>query len=40
MQNILPVLCFIAGFALAWLVLRWRKQEAEAAFSPLFSRGC
>jgi DNA recombination protein RmuC len=32
MQNILPVLCFIAGFALAWAVLRWRKQEAEAAF--------
>jgi cytochrome c-type biogenesis protein CcmH/NrfF len=29
MQNILPVLCFIAGFALAWLVLRWRRQETE-----------
>jgi len=35
MQNILPVLCFIAGFALAWLVLRWRKQETEAAFQSL-----
>jgi DNA recombination protein RmuC len=35
MQNILPVLCFIAGFALAWLVLRWRKQETEAAFKAL-----
>jgi len=35
MQNILPVLCFIAGFALAWLVLRWRKQETESAFRAL-----
>ena len=35
MQNILPVLCFIAGFALAWLVLRWRKQETAAAFQAL-----
>jgi DNA recombination protein RmuC len=35
MQNILPVLCFIAGFALAWLVLRWRKQETESAFKAL-----
>jgi DNA recombination protein RmuC len=35
MQNILPVLCFIAGFALAWLVLRWRKQETETAFRAL-----
>jgi DNA recombination protein RmuC len=32
MQNVLPVLCFIGGFALAWLVLRWRKQETEMAF--------
>jgi DNA recombination protein RmuC len=31
MQNILPVLCFIAGFGLAWLVLRRRAQEVEAA---------
>ncbi|SPF43381.1 conserved exported hypothetical protein [Candidatus Sulfopaludibacter sp. SbA4] len=37
MQNILPVICFIAGFALAWLVLRWRKQETEAAFQALSS---
>ncbi len=28
MQNILPVLCFIAGFALAWLVLRRRGPDA------------
>jgi DNA recombination protein RmuC len=37
MQSILPVLCFIAGFALAWLVLRWRKQETESAFKALSS---
>jgi DNA recombination protein RmuC len=35
MQNTLPVLCFIAGFALAWLVLRWRKHETESAFKAL-----
>jgi DNA recombination protein RmuC len=35
MQSILPVLCFIAGFALAWLVLRWRRQETESAFRAL-----
>ena len=35
MQNIFPVLCFIAGFALAWLVLRWRRHETEAAFQAL-----
>jgi len=35
MQNILPVLCFIAGFALAWLVLRWRRAETEATFKAL-----
>jgi len=35
MQSILPVLCFMAGFALAWLVLRWRRQETEAAFRAL-----
>ena len=29
MQNILPVLCFIAGFALAWLVLRGRRGSRE-----------
>ena len=37
MQNIWPVLCFVAGFALAWAVLRWRKQETEAAFKALSS---
>jgi DNA recombination protein RmuC len=35
MQNILPVVCFIAGFALAWAVLRRRKQETEAVFQAL-----
>jgi DNA recombination protein RmuC len=35
MQTVLPVLCFVAGFALAWLVLRWRKRETEAAFQAL-----
>jgi DNA recombination protein RmuC len=34
-QNILPVLCFIAGFALAWLVFRVRQRESEAAFRAL-----
>jgi DNA recombination protein RmuC len=31
-QNILPVLCFLAGFALAWLLLRGRKQELRDTF--------
>jgi DNA recombination protein RmuC len=35
MQDILPVVCFIAGFALAWLVLRWRRHETETAFRAL-----
>jgi DNA recombination protein RmuC len=35
MQNILPVLCFIAGFALAWLVLRMRRRDTETAFRAL-----
>ncbi|HTS64599.1 MAG TPA: DNA recombination protein RmuC [Candidatus Acidoferrales bacterium] len=36
MQNILPVLCFIAGFALAWLVLRGRRRDNDAeAFAAL-----
>ena len=30
-QNILPVFCFIAGFALAWLLLRGRTREVAAA---------
>ena len=34
-QNILPVLCFIAGFALAWAVLRQRRRETEAQFRTL-----
>jgi DNA recombination protein RmuC len=37
MQNILPVLCFIAGFGLSWLVLRWRQAETETAFKALSS---
>lgn len=37
MQNILPVLCFLAGFALAWLVMRSKRREAEAAFRALSS---
>ena len=35
MQNILPVVCFIAGFALAWAVLRAKQRETEAAFRAL-----
>jgi DNA recombination protein RmuC len=35
MQDILPVLCFIAGFGLAWLVLRWKRRESEAVFLEL-----
>ena len=27
MQGVFPVLCFIAGFALAWLVFRVRQQH-------------
>jgi len=30
MEGILPVLCFVAGFALAWFVLRARRRESEA----------
>jgi DNA recombination protein RmuC len=37
MQTIFPVLCFLAGFALAWLVLRSKRQEVEAAFRALAS---
>jgi len=37
MQNILPVLCFIAGFLLAWLVFRLRRRETEAVFQALSS---
>ncbi len=35
MQTILPVLCFAAGLALAWLMLRRRAHETEAAFKAL-----
>jgi DNA recombination protein RmuC len=35
MQNILPVLCFIAGFGLAWLIQRRGSRENEAAFQAL-----
>src|ERR1017187_3293171 len=31
MQNILPVLCFIAGFALAWLIWHGRSAARGAA---------
>jgi DNA recombination protein RmuC len=31
MENILPVLCFFAGFAVAWLLLRGRHSSREAA---------
>jgi DNA recombination protein RmuC len=34
-QNILPVICFIAGFALAWLVLRRRSPDIETTFKAL-----
>jgi len=37
MQNILPVICFIAGFAMAWLVLRGGKREVSEAFGALSS---
>jgi DNA recombination protein RmuC len=35
MANIFPVICFVAGFAMAWLVFRWRRRDAEAAFQAL-----
>jgi len=34
-QNILPVLCFIAGFGLAWLLLSARKRELADQFLAL-----
>jgi DNA recombination protein RmuC len=37
MQNVVPVLCLVAGFLLAWLVLRRRSQETDAAFKALSS---
>ncbi len=38
MQNILPVLCFVAGFLLAWLVFRRQRQETDTAFQALSSQ--
>jgi len=38
MQNILPVLCFIAGFLLAWLVFRRQRRDTDAAFQALSSQ--
>ena len=35
MTGLLPVVCFVAGFALAWLVLRGRHRDAETAFQNL-----
>ena len=35
MQIILPVICFLAGFGLAWLVLRHRARDTETAFKAL-----
>ncbi len=35
MQNILPVLCFVAGFLLAWAVFRLRRRDTETAFKAL-----
>ena len=32
MQNIIPILCFIAGFGLAWLLLRARNREIAAVW--------
>ena len=37
MQNILPVLCFIAGFAMAWLLLRGRVDETRQKLSDAFT---
>jgi len=34
-QNIIPVLCFIAGFGLAWLVLRGRARQLSETFRAL-----
>jgi DNA recombination protein RmuC len=35
MQNILSVACFIAGFLLAWIVLRARRQDTANVFQAL-----
>ena len=35
MQNIIPVLCFLAGFGLAWLLLRARARQLSDTFRAL-----
>jgi DNA recombination protein RmuC len=35
METLVPVVCLLAGFGLAWLVFRGRKRETEAAFESL-----
>ena len=35
MENILPVVCFLGGFVLAWLVLRARRRELSDSFRAL-----
>ncbi len=35
MNPLLPVICFVAGFALAWLVLRRGARDTETAFKAL-----
>jgi DNA recombination protein RmuC len=37
MDALLPVICFVAGFALAWLVLRRAGRDTETAFKALSS---
>jgi DNA recombination protein RmuC len=37
MQNILPVLCFIAGFGMAWLLLRGRVDATRQKLSDAFA---
>jgi DNA recombination protein RmuC len=37
MEGVLPIVSFLAGFALAWLVLRARRRDAEAALRELSS---
>jgi len=34
-ENILPVVCFLGGFVLAWLVLRARRRELSDSFRAL-----
>jgi len=35
MQNLLPVVCFVAGFLLAWFLLRARRQDTATVFQAL-----